>query len=144
MVVSDPDEWLLLADATINLTLGLLLLTLSEPLIELLGLPEGAGFYSWILGSVLFGIGIALLLEYRGRGGRFRGLGLEGAIAINCCGALALVAWLLFHQTTLPMRGRTVLWGISILVLGIGVVELRNRGIRQKHLKDLNRQEKTE
>jgi uncharacterized membrane-anchored protein YitT (DUF2179 family) len=58
----------LLIDALINLLLGVLLLAFSHDLVKLLGLPQTEqSFYPTILGAVLFGIGLALLLEYGGR-----------------------------------------------------------------------------
>ena len=75
---------LLTLDATINLLLGVLLLAFSDGLASLLGVPPAAhGFYPNILGGVLFGIGIALLMERRNKTGIGIGLGLGGAIAIN-------------------------------------------------------------
>ena len=54
------------------------------PIIDLLGLPPvDALFYPSMLGAILFGIGIALLLELIGYNKRLRGLGLGGAIVIN-------------------------------------------------------------
>jgi hypothetical protein len=62
-------------------------------------------------------------------GGR-HGLGLDGAIAINLCGAGAVAAWLLVAPEAFPPRGRVTLWVIAILVIGIGLVELRHRSRR--------------
>lgn len=117
---------LLLADAVINLVLGALLLFYPARLVEALGLPQVASaLYPSILGGVLFGIGVALLVERAT--GRSRGLGLEGAIAINFCGAGVLVAWLLIAPSAIPVRGRITLWTVATLVIGIGVVELWHR-----------------
>lgn len=117
---------LLLADAVINLVLGALLLFYPTRLVEALGLPlVSSALYPSILGGVLIGIGIALLVECRTGGSR--GLGLEGAIAINFCGAGVLVAWLLFAPTAIAARGRITLWTVAILVVGIGVFELWHR-----------------
>ena len=75
---------LLALDAAVNLLLGAILLLFPAGLIALLGLPAtDTHFYTSILGGVLFGIGLALLLELRGGSARIRGLGLGGAIAIN-------------------------------------------------------------
>jgi len=116
---------LLLADALINLLLGALLLVYPKWLAEALGMPEVAStFFPNILGGVLFGIGIALLIAHRGGG---QGLGLDGAIAINLCGAGVVVGWLLLAPHAIPARGKITLWIIALLVIGIGLGELRHR-----------------
>jgi len=116
---------LLTIDATINLLLGVLLLAFSDGLASLLGAPPAAhGFYPNILGGVLFGIGIALLMERRNKTGINIGLGLGGAIAINLCGGLVLCGWLVFGDLSLPLRGLIFLWFLVVLLVGISVVEL--------------------
>ena len=119
------NKTLLLADAVINLVLGVLLLTYPQSLVEALGLPAvRSSFFPSVLGGVLIGIGIALLLARRGGA---NGLGLDGAIAINLCGAGVVVGWLLVSPDTIPARGRWTLWTVAVLVIGIGLVELRHR-----------------
>ncbi|NNL76615.1 MAG: hypothetical protein HKO68_09810, partial [Desulfobacterales bacterium] len=72
----------LLIDGIINLVLGIILLFFPLGLVELIGLPyTNTNFYPVILGAVLFGIGIALLIERYGAHKDIRGLGLGGAIA---------------------------------------------------------------
>lgn len=113
---------LLLADALINLLLGVLLLLYPQWLVEALGMPEVAStFFPNVLGGVLFGIGLALLLAHRGGA---QGLGLDGAIAINLCGASVVVGWLVIAPHAIPPRGRITLWVIALVVVGIGLVEL--------------------
>jgi uncharacterized membrane protein HdeD (DUF308 family) len=59
-----PASVLLVVDAFINFLLGLLLLGFSRPIAHLLGVPyTDVKFYPTILGAVLFGIGIALMIE---------------------------------------------------------------------------------
>ncbi len=117
-------QLLLAIDAAINLLLGLLLLVFPAALLPLLGLPPvDTHFYPSILGAVIFGIGVALCLQLRRRGSGTTGLRVEGAIAINFCGAGALVAWLLFGRLSIPMRGHITLWTVAIAVLAIGVAE---------------------
>jgi len=112
-------------DATVNFVLGLLLLVFPRGIMEFLGAPvPESTFYSSILGAVLIGIGFALLLERFQRTGRMPGLGLGGAITINTCGAGALMVWLIFGDLKLPLRGVLLLWFITIVVLGIGFVEI--------------------
>ena len=116
---------LLIIDGIVNLVLGILLLLFPFGIAELLGVPEShINFYPTILGAVIFGIGIALLIEAYGAQRGMRGLGLGGAIAINMCGATALVGWLVVSPLGIPMRGYIILWTIAIIVLLIGLVEL--------------------
>ena len=116
---------LLLADALINLVLGGLLVVYPQRLVRLLGLPEvRSTFYPAVLGGVLIGIGIALFIAYRGGG---HGLGLDGAIAINLCGAGIVVIRLLAAPRDFSATGRITLWTVAVLVLGIGLIELFHR-----------------
>jgi peptidoglycan/LPS O-acetylase OafA/YrhL len=116
---------LLFADAVINLLLGVLLVTFPGAVVTALGIPDAdEAFYPSVLGGVLFGIGIALLLEWRGDRS---GLGLAGAMAINVSGGLVLGAWLVLGDLSLPMRGQAVLWGLVLLLLGISAIEFLAR-----------------
>ena len=119
------DKRLLFIDAIVNLALGLLLLLFPAGIVNLLGLPvTNTNFYAGILGAVLFGIGIALMIERYGEPKNIRGLGLEGAIAINFCGAGVLLLWLLLVPFDIPLRGKLILWSIAVGVIAIGVFEL--------------------
>jgi hypothetical protein len=116
---------LLVIDAIINLVLGVLLLLFPAGVVELLGLPlTNTNFYPSILGAVLFGIGIALLIERYGVSKNIRGLGLGGAIAINLCGAGVLLLWLLIAPFDISLRGNIILWSIAIIVLIVGFVKI--------------------
>ena len=116
---------LLVVDGIVNLILGLLLILYPVGIVELLGLPpNNTHFYPFILGAVLFGIGIALLIERYGEQRKVRGLGLGGAIAINLSGAGALVLWLVISPFSLPIRGRVILWSVAIVVLTIAFAEI--------------------
>ena len=115
---------LLLADATINLILGGLLLLFPERIVAFLGLPSPqTGFYRSILGAVLVGIGVALLIEWRRSRDGLTGLGLAGAIAINLCGGTALLAWLVCGLADLTAAGRVALWLLAGVLFGISGVE---------------------
>jgi hypothetical protein len=118
---------ILFIDAIINLVLGILLLPASTKIAEFLGVPPvEPGFYPSILGAVLFGIGIALLIEtFKGKQ-KFSGLGLYGAIAINLCGGFVLAFWLLFIELHLPLRGLIFLWTLVFLLIFISLVEWIN------------------
>ena len=67
---------------------------------------------------------LALFVERYGFKSNPRGLGLGGAIAINICGAMVLLVWLLIHPFNLPLKGYIVLWTIATGVLSIGIVEI--------------------
>jgi hypothetical protein len=119
---------LLTLDAIINLALGVLLIVFPAGLVSSLGIPNvEVAFYHSILGGVLFGTGIALLIQ-RVRGSS--GLGLEGAISINLSGGLVLAGWVLFGALSLPLRGRILLWALVVILIGISALELLARGSR--------------
>jgi hypothetical protein len=116
---------LLLVDAIINLVLGVLLLLYPQWLGEALGMPPvTTTFFPNVLGGVLFGIGLALVIAFLGG---TQGLGLDGAVAINLCGAGVVAGWLIFSPRAIPSRGRITLWIIALLVIGVGLVELQHR-----------------
>jgi hypothetical protein len=116
---------LLTIDGIVNLILGVLLLLFPLGSAQFFGVPQTqSDFYPTIMGGVIFGIGIALLIERFGFGKNIHGLGLGGAIAINLCGSLVLMIWLIFTPPEIPMRGTITLWIIGVLVFGIGLVEL--------------------
>ena len=115
---------LLKIDAAINLILGILLLAFPLELVQALGLPMAdPSFYPSILGGVLFGIGLALLIECYRQSNGFIGLGLGGAIAINLCGGFVLAIWLLSGSLNLPLRGQIFLWSLVLLLVGISLIE---------------------
>ncbi|MBC8376121.1 MAG: hypothetical protein H8E26_08735 [FCB group bacterium] len=118
---------LLVLDALVNLLLGILILLLPLGRLNFLGLPEvDTYFYSSILGAVIFGIGLALMLEIYSNKWRVRGLGIAGAIAINLCGGTALLVWLLFLDMNIDVVAKVVLWILCVIVLGVGVIELKS------------------
>lgn len=116
---------LLLIDALINLVLGVLLLIYPQRLVDALGLPEVATrLYPTVLGGVLLGIGLALVIT--ARGGQ-SGLGLDGAITINLCGAGVVVGWLVTTPHAFSGTGRLTLWLIATAVIGVALVEISHR-----------------
>jgi hypothetical protein len=115
----------LLIDALINLILGIVLLAFRPSLAEALGVPQTEqSFYPTILGAVLFGIGVALLLECSGRPKGLVGLGLGGAIAINLCGGIVLALWMASGKLLIPIRGQVLLWSLVVILLVISTIEL--------------------
>jgi len=115
---------LILIDCIINFLLGIVLLAYSEFVLRFFGLPKtDSYFYPNILGAVLFGIGIALLIEYK-RKNEFVGLGLGGAIAINLFGGTILLLWLIWGNLNTPVQGTIILWVLDFLLIGISALEL--------------------
>lgn len=115
---------LIIIDSIINLSLGVVLLAYSERIVKLFGLPMTEQyFYPNILGAILFGIGIALYVEYR-RKEDFIGLGLGGAISINMMGGIVLFAWLIFGNLHTPIHGKIILWVLDVILVGISTLEL--------------------
>ncbi len=124
--------FLLKTDAAINLILGILLMAFPMNLVKALGLPSVyPAFYPSILGGVLFGIGLALLIESYRKSNGLSGLGLAGAIAINLCGGFILAIWLLFGNLNLPLRGQIFLWCLVLILVGLSLIE----GIAQVHMR---------
>jgi len=116
---------LLTVDGIVNLVLGILLVAFPANVVLALGIPAGdSAFYANVLGGVLFGVGVALVIE------RFRpplktvGLGLGGAISINLCGGVVLAGWLILGRLELTTLGTIVLWGLVVLLVGLSVIEL--------------------
>lgn len=115
---------LILIDAIINLFLGIVLLAYSNTVANVFGLPEtDSRFYPTILGAVIFGIGVALIIEYRKKAS-INGLGLGGAISINLVGGIVLLLWLLFGELSIPMRGTFILWILAFILVGLSLLEL--------------------
>jgi len=128
----------LLADAAVDLGLGLPLIFFSPGLAALLGLPEPRPpFYANLLGAVLVGIGVALIIECRGTRLRSGGLGLGGALSINLCGAIVLAAWLARGAPETAPRGRVLLWAVVIVVGGLSALELSLFARREPRQRDV-------
>jgi hypothetical protein len=127
------DRVLLLVDAGVNLVLGAALLLFPTGLVRFLGVPPATSrFYPSLLGAVLFGIGVALLVERHRKAGRLAGLGLAGAVAINISGGVALAAWLIFGGLDLPPRGRMFLWALGVVLVSISALEAAGRRRRRE------------
>ena len=126
------DSILISADAAINLILGALLIIFPVRIFEMLGVPlPDNTFYANILGAVLFGIGIALIMELGSKSGPLSGLGLAGALAINICGSTALITWLIFGSLQIPPRGYVFLWSLAGIILLVSLLELINQIARK-------------
>jgi hypothetical protein len=114
----------LVVDAFVNYALGVLCLL--YPLVApALGVPPVENFfYPSILGAVLFGIGIALTIEFFRKDSGPVGLGLGGAVAINLTGGAVLILWLVWGDLGIPARGYAFLWGLALLLILISGYEL--------------------
>ena len=119
------ESTLLELDGVGNLLLGVVLLALPQWVAEVVGLPAAESrFYPTVLGAILFGIGIALLLERFRSSRRLTGLGLAGALCINLSFGIALAAWLLVTGARLTALGTLLLWALVAILVGIGSLEL--------------------
>ena len=123
---------LLELDGAGNLVLALLLLIFPARVIDWLGIPASeSAFYPSLLGSILIGIGFALLYErFRSPGSR-SGLGIIGAAAINTCFGVVLAGWLLVGPLSLPLRGHILLWVLALILVALGSIELIAAGRRE-------------
>ncbi len=100
---------LLAIDGIINLVLGVMLMVFPSGLIQALGIPGGeSAFYANILGGVLFGVGVALVIESFRPPLSVVGLGLGGAVSINLGGGVVLGLWLASGRLSLSTLVR--LW----------------------------------
>jgi len=81
-------------------------------------------FYPSIMGGVFMGIGVSLVIESNRRSSaKAVGLGLAGAVAINLCGGVVLIGWLLFGDLSLPVGGTIFLWVLAVLLVAISSIE---------------------
>ena len=120
----NKESILLIVDAFINYALGILCI-LYPYVSETIGVPfVENSFYPNILGAVLFGIGIALTIEYFRKQIGWVGLGLGGAVAINLTGGAVLILWLILGNLTIPFRGQVFLWILAIILVLISSIEL--------------------
>jgi hypothetical protein len=117
---------LLVADAIINLALGVALLAFPTGLVEALGFPSSdSDFYPMVFGAVLFGIGLSLAFEARSTPPAAGGLGLPGAISINLSAAIVLSIWLLAGDLSLPAHGVVLLVLLTLTLVGLSACEWR-------------------
>ena len=116
---------LLAIDGIINLVLGVLLMAFPSDLIEALGIPGGeSAFYANILGGVLFGVGVALLIESNRPPLKMVGLGLGGAVSINLGGGIVLGLWLASGRLPLSILGTFIGWSLVVVLVGLSLIEL--------------------
>ena len=78
------------------------------------------------MGGVFIGIALALFIEaFREKPQGLVGLGLGGALAINLCGGLVLMGWLICGRLGLPVHGQVLLRAIAVTLVVISSVEWR-------------------
>jgi hypothetical protein len=127
------EELVLTIDGAVNLALGVVLAIFPKGFARLVGAPiPSSSFYASLLGGVLIGIGLALLLQRFWGRSHVTGLGIEGAIAVNVCGAVVLMIWLISGGLSIATRGLVFLWAVAVLVLGIGVSEILVRACKNR------------
>ena len=124
---------LLKIDGIINLALGVMLIAFPSGIIRALGIPGGDGaFYANILGGVLFGVGVALVIESFRPPLKVVGLGLGGAVSINLGGGIVLGLWLASGRLPLSTLGAIVGWSLVILLVGLSVIEFWHFKMRSR------------
>ncbi len=115
---------LLAIDGIINLVLGVMLMVFPSNLIQALGIPGGeSAFYANILGGVLFGVGVALMIESFRPPLKVVGLGLGGAVSINLGGGIVLGWWIASGRLALSTLGSFVGWSLVIVLVGLSAIE---------------------
>lgn len=115
-------DFVLIADALLKLSAGVALVLSYGRLLKALGLPSGEPrFYARLLGSLLIGIGLALMIEALPTG--WRGLGAGGAAAVNFVAAAMLVLLLIGRPGGTNPMGRRLLWIMAASTLAFGVLD---------------------
>jgi uncharacterized membrane-anchored protein len=118
------DKILLVIDSAVNIVIGIILLCFPLGIGDYLRLPNSDNnFYPTLLGALIFGIGIALFIEYKYSDNGKRGLGIEGAIIINLIASSVLIIFLVFGNLNISLLGSAILWFVGILVFAIGLFE---------------------
>ena len=111
-------------DGIANVLLGLAMLLFPRTLLKVVVGPVDCAPLLSIFGSVIAGIGLALLVQTKRLDGAYYGLGLTGAMLINICFGLALGAWLLLGNLEPSPVGAILLWVLTAILLVFGVFEL--------------------
>ncbi len=102
---------------------GVVLLSFPLTVIKILGLPKAeTAFWPRLLGAVLLGLAVATYMENSVKLGH--GLGLGGSLVINLAGGLTIAALLFMKQAGDTVRGRVVLWAVSLALMGLALVEI--------------------
>ena len=115
-------DFILILDALIKFMWGMGLVLSSGRLFATVGLPSGEPrFYVRLLGSLLIGIGLALMVEAMPTG--WRGLGAGGAAVVNFVAAVILAVLLIGRPGGTNAMGRRLLWIMAGSTLAFGALE---------------------
>lgn len=115
-------DFILIGDALLKLAMGVVLVLSAGRIMKTLGLPSGEQrFYSRLLGSLLIGIGLALMIEALPTG--WRGLGAGGAAAVNFVAAAMLALLTIGRPGGTNAMGRRLLWIMTASTLAFGALE---------------------
>ncbi len=118
-------QQLLWIETLLKLAAGLVLVLAPLSTIKLLGLPRTeTGFWPRLLGALLIGLAGALYVEGSSPGSQ--GLGLAGCVIVNFSAASMLGGMLALEAGPPSTRGRAVVWGIVVLLVLLGVLEIVN------------------
>lgn len=137
-------ERLLLFDGLIYFLLGFLIVIFPVKISEKLGLPYPENpFYFIMIGSLIVGLGVAVLIEFFNP--NLQGLGLCGSVAINICVIIVLVICLFTGIINLPFKTKIiVIFLISIFIVLSGakiiVTEIKNKSCFKINKKNENRE----
>ncbi len=113
---------LLILETLLKLAGGAALLLFPGTIIKLLGLPPASdGFWPRLVGALLMGLSGAFYLEARFAGSK--GMGLGGAVIVNCVVAATLVLSMTLGGTAKP-RGRAALWLLVMILVGLSLIQI--------------------
>jgi len=113
---------ILIGDALLKLMWGMALVLSFGRLMAALGLPSSESrFYPRLLGSLLVGVGLALMIEALPTG--WRGLGAGGAAVVNFAVAAMLVLLLIGRSGRTNAMGRRLLLIMAGSLLAMGALE---------------------
>ncbi len=116
-------DWTLIGDALLKLMYGMALVRSPVGILKTLGMPSGEpSFYVRLLGSLLVGIGLALMIEALPTG--WRGLGAGGAATVNFVAAAMLALLTIGRPGGTNAMGRRLLWIMTASTLAFGVLEV--------------------
>jgi hypothetical protein len=114
---------LLWIELVMKLAGGVVLLLVPLTAIKVLGLPRSdTAFWPRLLGVVLIGLAAATFMDASVKLGH--GLALGGSFVINTIAGLTLAAMLFLKQGPPSLRGRIVLWGLAVGLIGLALVEI--------------------
>jgi len=106
-----------------KLAAGLILVAVPLTAIKVMGLPRApTAFWPRLLGGVLIGIAAATYMDASVRLGH--GLSLAGSMVINLATGLTLGSMLFLKQGPETVRGRGMLWLVTVCLIGLALIEI--------------------